>query len=131
MVKSQTKPGPLSFIFHLYKEMQKKQCLRSRKARQMWHGMGQEDEAGRAGAHHVAVLTRGDTPGELRALCHWELAAQACRMSCARSGQHFCCVSKILPSTSSRSFTGPGCCVAPVSDGVAQLFGVFSHFFIF
>lgn len=33
----------------------------------------------------VAVLTRGDAPGEPRALCRRELAAQACGMSCTKS----------------------------------------------
>lgn len=63
----------------------------------------------------VVVLTRGDAPGEPRALCRRELAAQACGMSCTESGQHFSCVSKTLPSASSRSFTLPGCRVAPGS----------------
>lgn len=79
----------------------------------------------------IAMLSHGDARGERRALCHWELPAQPRGVSCARSGQHFFCVPKTLPSASSRSFTAPGWCVAPVSDGVAQLLGVFSQFFIF
>ena len=68
----------------------------------------------------MVVLTRGDALGEPRALCRQELVAQARGMSCTRSGQHFCCVSKTLLSASSRSFTPPGCRVVPGSHQSAM-----------
>lgn len=127
--RARRKPGPLSFIFHLYKERQKKLCLRSREGR---HGVGW-DERMRLGGQvlpGVVVLILA-MKRESQQLCGTRSSLLGPYW--VSSGLQLC-----LKVTALCIFREPhssrlpcGCRQTSARDGAAQLLTVFCQFFIF